>query len=282
MRGVPIVFDESQSIFSLHDFRAGRVAPPEQSRLHAFALRHLPSLELNVPARANCALLVDLLLRGESSPLVLNLGGKHGAAAAASLRSNPRVRCVEGHVGLAPQTDLIVDPAALPFDDGVFDAVLADAVLEHVVDPKRVVAEIHRVLKTGGVVYSDVPFMLGVHGGRYDFERWSALAHRRLFRGFEEVRSGVSSGPAAALANSIQSFLLSFVARRGFRFAIKALCRLLLSWLKYLDLWLTTQPGAVDAALGTYFIGLRSVRILSDRELIGSYRGATPDLYGPG
>ena len=43
------------------------------------------------------------------------------------------------------------DGTALPFPDATFDAVHASWLLEHVPDPARVVAEVHRVLKPGGV-----------------------------------------------------------------------------------------------------------------------------------
>lgn len=41
----------------------------------------------------------------------------------------------------------------LPFPDGTFDLVISDNVLDHTRDPRAVVAEIARVLKTGGVFY---------------------------------------------------------------------------------------------------------------------------------
>ena len=44
------------------------------------------------------------------------------------------------------------DVHELPFADASFDAVFAHAVLQHVKEPLRVLAEVHRVLKPGGVV----------------------------------------------------------------------------------------------------------------------------------
>lgn len=38
----------------------------------------------------------------------------------------------------------------LPFEDGVFDLIMADWVLEHIEDPTLVSAEMHRILKPGG------------------------------------------------------------------------------------------------------------------------------------
>lgn len=41
---------------------------------------------------------------------------------------------------------------SLPYPDGTFDAVFVHAVLQHVAEPGRVVAELFRVLKPGGVI----------------------------------------------------------------------------------------------------------------------------------
>ena len=45
------------------------------------------------------------------------------------------------------------EPVALPFDDGLFDAVLSSGVLEHVQQPVKSLVELDRVLKPGGTLY---------------------------------------------------------------------------------------------------------------------------------
>lgn len=58
---------------------------------------------------------------------------------------------------------------ALPFDDGSMDVVVFNHIYEHVVDPEAVVADIHRVLRPGGLLY------LGVG------HRWQVIEpHHRL------------------------------------------------------------------------------------------------------
>ncbi|HEV2302254.1 MAG TPA: class I SAM-dependent methyltransferase [Stellaceae bacterium] len=56
-------------------------------------------------------------------------------------------------------SETIIDGAGehIPFDSGFFDVVLSSNVLEHVVDPPRVIAEIARVLKPGGYMHIIVP-----------------------------------------------------------------------------------------------------------------------------
>jgi len=143
-----------------------------------------------------------------------------------------------------------------------------------VTDPYKCVEEIHRVLKPQGLVYAETPFMQQVHLGRYDFTRFTHLGHRRLFRRFEEIHSGAMCGPGMALAWAYRYFLLSFARSKLLRAFLTVFSSLTAFYFKYFDHFLINKPGALDAASGYYFIGERSDRILSDRELIRLYRGA--------
>lgn len=49
------------------------------------------------------------------------------------------------------------DRGVLPFRDGIFDAIVAKDVLEHLTRPWLIVAEMHRVLRKGGKVIASVP-----------------------------------------------------------------------------------------------------------------------------
>ena len=109
-----------------------------------------------------------------------------------------------------------------------------------------------------------------------DYTRFTHVGQRRLFRKFAEVDSGVACGPGMALAWAAQYFLLSFVRSLPARQAVIALSRLLFFWLKYADHYLvrSNKSGAYDAASGYYFVGRRSQRALSEREVVQGYRGS--------
>jgi len=279
LNGVPILLDERNSIFRVSDISIEQQKPAAGRSWKKTVRRWLPRLEINFTGQDSILRFKKKLLEIEPRPMVLNIGGKHAGSFSVVVASGPEVECIEAHLAFTPRTNLITDPHSLPLADESIDAIIVDAVLEHAIDPSMVVAELYRVLKKDGLVYSDTPFMVQVHGGAFDFMRFSHLAHRRLFRRFSAIESGVSCGPGSALAVSIQSFLLSFVRSSNARVAIKGICCSTLFWLKYFDYLLINKPGSLDAALGTYFVGQKSTDTLCDRDLIGLYRGITPPLY---
>ncbi|MEL6572986.1 MAG: methyltransferase domain-containing protein [Pseudomonadota bacterium] len=100
-------------------------------------------------------------------PRVLDAGVGTGAMAAAfakqlgrpfrlvgvDLSSEMLARVRDRFARSSVQVDLLqADLAALPFADQKFDVVLVAHVLEHLSAPDRVLAELYRVLKPGGVV----------------------------------------------------------------------------------------------------------------------------------
>jgi len=184
------------------------------------------------------------------------------------------IRTIYSDIDVTSDVDLFADAHSLPFVDGVFDAVVTTAVLEHVLYPEQVASEIYRVLKPGGMLYSELPFMQPVHEGAYDFSRYSLSGHRRLFNGFAEIESGMVAGPATALVWAIENFFLAFVLRSSLRLVCKASVRILFFWIKYFDFLLVNKPQAMDAASCTYFLGKKIDSRISDSAIIATYVGA--------
>lgn len=273
--GVPILINEQASVFTLAEFvRRDDTYFAGEGHLLRLARRFLPDISRNVRGKENYAAFARAVLRASDAPLVLVVGGGIIGDGMEALLAHPAIRLVETDVALAPRTQIVCDAHDIPFDDGLFDGVVAQAVLEHVADPGRCADEIHRVLKPGGVVYAETPFMQQVHGGRYDFTRFTHLGHRRLFRRFAELDSGAVCGPGMALAWAFVYFWCSFAPTRPVRRVLYLLSSLLAWPLKYFDYLLIRRPAALDAASGVFFLGTKSDRALSDRELITEYRGA--------
>ncbi len=181
---------------------------------------------------------------------------------------------VETDVSYGPNTTVICDAHEIPFADESFDLVIAQAVLEHVLDPFLCVSEMHRVVKINGLIYAETPFMQQVHGGKYDFLRFTHLGHRRMFRKFNEISSGVVAGAGSALVWSLKYFLTSFANNKKTDRILSYGGTFLFFWVKYFDLILNKSKGSIDAASGFYFLGRKEKDyLLSDKELLSSYRG---------
>jgi SAM-dependent methyltransferase len=76
--------------------------------------------------------------------------------------------------------DFAADATALPLADDSVDAVISLELLEHVPDPKAVLAELARVLRPGGVVVISAPSGAVPRHDDHDFWRFTAEGLERL------------------------------------------------------------------------------------------------------
>jgi SAM-dependent methyltransferase len=108
---------------------------------------------------------IDLFRRYVGGPdkRVLDLGCRDGALTQAYAGGNEIVGVDADREALAEAEKLGIETRwadldePLPFEDESFDAVVAGELLEHLRDPRRVVAEVGRVLRPGGTFVASVP-----------------------------------------------------------------------------------------------------------------------------
>lgn len=125
----------------------------------------------------------DVLLQSTPADgLVLDCG--------AGDRSHPDPRVVGFEYCAFREPTVFGDGHALPFADASFDAVLSQAVLEHVYDPYKAASEICRVLKPGGRLYVESAFMQPLHAVPFHFFNTTGWALERLFEELEIERVG--------------------------------------------------------------------------------------------
>ncbi|HEX4169649.1 MAG TPA: methyltransferase domain-containing protein [Bryobacteraceae bacterium] len=271
---VPILVNELVSTFKTSAYR--KEQHPDSGKLRKRIRSLVPRISVNLAASKKLKEFAQLLLLETPSPRVLVLGGAEVGVGMNGLLQNERIQCLESDIVIGPRTEIVFDASYIPLETESVDGVVIQAVLEYIPDPARAVAEIHRVLKPRGIVYSEMPFMQHVHGGRYDFTRLTHLGHLRMYRHFAEIRSGACAGPATALAWALQHFFLSFVRSPWQRDLTKVGTGFLFFWLKYFDYLLAHTPGGLDAATGTFLLARKTDQVIPDRELISRYRGAVP------
>ncbi len=220
----------------------------------------------NEVAAANIERLVSLT---PDSPLILVVGGGTIGNGVESIYEDERIRVLAFDIYGSDVTQFIADAHQIPLADESVDAAVVQAVLEHVLDPVQVVAEIRRVLKPNGVVYAETPFLQQVHAGAHDFVRYTSSGHRYLFREFDEIAAGPVAGPGTQLQWSIDHLVRALTRSE----LVGRISRGLFFWLRWLDL-LVPEPFAMDSASAYFFLGRPSKHTLTPAEIVRYYRGA--------
>jgi SAM-dependent methyltransferase len=84
----------------------------------------------------------------------------------------------------------VCDLKNIPVEEGRFDFIIFNQVMEHLPEPKLVLIEFHRILKAGGKIIYTGPFFYEEHEKPYDFYRYTQFGLRYLFNsaGFEIER----------------------------------------------------------------------------------------------
>ena len=102
--------------------------------------------------------------------------------------------------------DVVADVHHLPFRDETFATVALIHVLEHVREPLQVLAEIARVLKPGGQLFLDVPFLHEIHHAPHDISRPTTYGLRFMTEkvGLEVVEIRPSGGYFRCLAHILE------------------------------------------------------------------------------
>jgi SAM-dependent methyltransferase len=156
-----------------------------------------------------------------------------------------------------PGVDIVASIDQVPLPDASIDGIVIDNVMEHVREPKAVVKEMSRLLKSGGTVYIATPFMYPFHSSPADYSRWTLPGLESLIGDdFENIKSGVRCGPISALTSFLAHFfatLLSF-GNHSLRHALFNVCMLPFVPLKVLDAIFAHVPGAEEMAAVLYVV----------------------------
>jgi SAM-dependent methyltransferase len=151
--------------------------------------------------------------------------------------------------------DVVADIHALAVRDGAFDCVFCTGTLEHVANPVKAVDEIYRILKPGGIVHIDVPFIQGYHPDPTDYWRFTLDGLRLLCGRFEPIESGAFIGPTSGLVWIIREFANSITSSRVFSNLIMVPVALVVTPFKYLDYFMIRSSRSHHVASAVFFRG---------------------------
>lgn len=223
---------------------------------------------LNVKIKKNFESLVHHF-SSVKSPRILIVGGGNIGNGCKCLYTSNTIEVISFDVYDSPEIQFIADAHQIPLESNSVDGVVIQFVLEHVLEPQKVIGEIYRVLKDDAIVYAETPFLQQVHEGAFDFTRFTESGHRYLFRKFQLLDSGVIAGAGTHLLWSIEYFL-----RGLFRsWKIGKVFKLGLFWLQYFDRVIPDNYN-IDAADSVYFMGRKSSSSFPANQIYEYYQGA--------
>ncbi|MDO8555668.1 MAG: class I SAM-dependent methyltransferase [Nanoarchaeota archaeon] len=105
---------------------------------------------------------------------------------------------------LACPQDVVGDAQKLPFANNSFDTVFSSQTLEHIPYPQKVIDEIHRVLKPGGVCILTTHMANPLHGMPHDYFRFTKQAFRYvLFKDFKTLTIKENGGALLSIAQFV-------------------------------------------------------------------------------
>jgi SAM-dependent methyltransferase len=217
--------------------------------------RLIPSLTWQCDEQVSRALARAVSERGSSARIVdLGAGGR---------KISPTTVCLDFVRGSG--TDVVGDVHRLPFADASLDLVFATGLIEHVADERKVIAEIRRVLKAGGLVHVEVPFLEQYHEDPIDCRRLTVegLDLQMRSEGFQTVKKGAHIGPTVTLLNTTARWCSLWFAgesrpAKALSFGCFGLLSILFWPLRFLDALLIRKPGAEGLAMGVYFTGRKA------------------------
>jgi ubiquinone/menaquinone biosynthesis C-methylase UbiE len=154
-------------------------------------------------------------------------------------------------------TTVIASALELPFANNCADFVLLQGVLEHVRDADSTLRECLRVLKSGGLFYTEMPFLQPYHESPIDMRRATRPGLAHLCAPLEEVETGIHIGPASAMTWMLKELISQLLS--GGRFNVYRRVNPLVGWvlfpLRYADYALERVPHLHTIASSCYYLG---------------------------
>lgn len=222
--------------------------------------------------------LADMMIEGVQKgatrrrPVIVVMGAGEIGHGSEPLYATPDADIIAFDIYASPNITFVADAHAIPLRDGVADGVWIQGVLELVVDPRKVVAEASRILKPGGLMFTDTAFMWPVCEQAYDFNRWSPSGLRWLFRNFDVLTAGQSTGPGTMTVLAIRYLFQSLLRSTK----LGQIAAFPFVWIRLLD-YLCGDRRALDASVGMFIFGRKREQPIEIDDLL-SYYNQQPQL----
>ncbi len=172
-------------------------------------------------------------------------------------RVHPRLRNL--NILCARGVDLVGTAYQLPFADASVDGIHCEAVLEHLEYPDAAVAEMHRVLRTGALLFAATPFLQPYHAYPDHYQNFTLRGHTRLFEraGFTVIDAGTCVGPTFTMIDLAANYAREFTPGRFPSRALERAVRLFGRALRLPDVHLRHHRASEKLASSTFVLARR-------------------------
>jgi len=216
-----------------------------------------PSLKFDLKGSKNRSKFSKLIIDSDISGDIIDIGSgplKDGNIRGLSKKIIARRKALDyiKHPGV----DIKGDVNDLPLSNCAVAGVLFQGVIEHIDDPQKAISEISRIIKPGGHIYVEAPFMQHFHYDPQDNFRFTDDGLEKLFsKEFEIIDKGTLYGPSAVLADVLIEYVSIFFRIPILYWLVKWIAGWLFFWIKYLDIFFINNKSSKYLSLGVYIIG---------------------------
>jgi len=152
--------------------------------------------------------------------------------------------------------NLVGNACHLPILSESIDLVTIQGVIQYLWEPEQAVSEMYRILKKGGEVYCELPFLQGLTCPT-DFQRYTISGAEKLFKDFKMIEKGVIVGPSSALTWMLRVYfpLLFSLGNQYLYLFWDPIFGWLTTPIKYLDCFLEQKELSKLIASGFFYHG---------------------------
>jgi len=189
----------------------------------------------------------DLISQQPDTSFILNIGSGNKKIA----QNIRNLDIFEGQ-----NIDYVGTAEKIPIENDTVDLIITQEAFEHIQNPRKAILECNRILKRGGIIYFQVPFIIGYHPGPTDFIRFTREGVIEFLEssGFMIKKIDISVGGATGFYRICVEFfaILTSGPIKILYIPSKALFSFILYPLKFLDFWFNISQQR-DRISGGYF-----------------------------